>query len=279
MKRESVEELVKARKGYKYLNQDRTSPYQNYKYVFKKGKVFKTDILDQDSNHECGVGWNLATLDWIIQDTNIFDKIIVEFSIPKKAKIVIPLASSGKFRTDIIRYERIWKSYEIFPALKKITTRLKKYKPINPIVATKMPPVKKLKSILAQVRDQIGDQIWAQVLSQVGAQVGAQIWAQVETQVRAQVWDQIWDQVRTQVGTQVRDQVRTQVRAQVRAQIRTQVWYQVWIIGYYAIKLFTNVPFEHPVFELIRLGILVIEVMEKIKVFGKNGKFLGEFDE
>ena len=112
---ETVEELVKQRKGYKYLNKDRTSPYQEYKYVFRKDKVFRCDNLDTDRENSCGSGWNLATLKWILDDTNIFNKIIVEFSIPNDANIIIPNGSNGKFRTDIIKYEYMWKPIELFP--------------------------------------------------------------------------------------------------------------------------------------------------------------------
>jgi hypothetical protein len=36
--------------------------------------------------------------------------------------------------------------------------------------------------------------------------------------------------------------------------------------------------YEHPVFDLIRLGVLVVNVFGKFKVFGKGTKFLGEFE-
>jgi hypothetical protein len=50
------------------------------------------------------------------------------------------------------------------------------------------------------------------------------------------------------------------------------------VISYYAIKEFFNLEYEHPVFDLIRLGILVINIDNKFKIFGKNGKFLGEIN-
>ena len=51
------------------------------------------------------------------------------------------------------------------------------------------------------------------------------------------------------------------------------------MIAYYAVKLFMGLSYEHPAFDLIRLGIIVVSVLGKIKVFGKGGKFLGEFDD
>jgi hypothetical protein len=154
--------------------------------------------------------------------------------------------------------------------LKDILERLQVYKPINPIIATTMPSKSRIKKIMAQVGDQVRAQVRDQVWAQVGDQVRDQVWAQVWAQVRDQVW--------AQVGAQVGDQVRAQVGAQVRAQVRDQVRDQVWVIAYYAIKLFMNIPYEHPAFDLIRLGIMVIGVAGKYQVFGEKGKFLGEID-
>ena len=263
---ESVEELAKQRKGYKYLNKDRTSPYQYYKYDFRK-KTFKTGNLDTDTSSECGAGWSLATLDWILNDTNVIDKIIVEFSIPEEAKIIIPKNSSGKFRTDIIKYEKVHSLKNIFPEVYDLLNRCKKYKPINPITATQLPPEKDVKKILKKVRNQVRNQVRDQVGNQVRDQVGDQ------------VRDQVWDQVRDQVGDQVRDQVGDQVRNQVRDQVWNQVWDQVCTISYWAVKKFCNLKYEHPVFDLIRMGVIVVHLNGKIKIYGKNGKFLGEYDE
>ena len=233
---ETLQELVDQRRGYKYLKSDGTSPYKGFVYDLKNKKQIKTN-LDGNVNADCGEGWNLATLQWILNDTNIMDKIIVEFSIPKKAQIIVPINSNGKFRTDIIKLKKVHAVGKLFPKIKEITDKLKTYKPINPITAEEMPPKTKIKKIMDQVR----------------AQVRAQVWAQVWAQVRAQVWDQVWAQVGAQVGA------------------------QVYLCAYYAIKLFMNLSYEHPAFDLIRLGIMVVKVQDKYKVFGKNGKYLGEF--
>ena len=220
MKNESIQELVDKRMGYKYLRLDNTSPYQNYNYVLRKKKVFPKASLNTNKDDCCGEGWNLATMQWILKNADLFNCKIVEFSIPSNAEIVVPYNTDGKFRTDLICYERQYMPVDLFPSLKNLKIRLKNYKPINPIVAAKMPPVRKLTTIL--------------------------------TKVRAQVW------------------------AQVRAQVGDQVWDQVWVIAYYAVKLFMGIPYEHPAFALVRLGIVVVNVNGKYKVFGKNGKYLGE---
>ena len=252
MKFETLEELVSERRGYKYLRSDGTSPYKGFAYDLKDKKNLTTN-LDTNANKDCGEGWNLATLQWILNDTNITDKIIVEFSIPKNARIIVPVNSNGKFRTDIIKIKKRHKTENLFPALKGLQKRLKKYKPTNPITAEKMPPKNTIKKIMDQVRNQVRDQVWNQV------------------------WDQVWDQVRAQVWNQVGAQVRNQVRNQVGDQVGDQVGNQVGVCAYYAIKLFMRLPYEHPAFDLIRLGIMVIKVLDKYKVFGKNGKYLGEF--
>ena len=179
---ETLQELIDQRRGYKYLKADGASPYKGFVYDLKNKKQIKTN-LDGNVNADCGEGWNLATLQWILNDTNIMDKIIVEFSIPKKAQIIVPINSNGKFRTDIIKLKKVHAVGKLFPKIKEITDKLKTYKPINPITAEEMPPKTKIKKIMDQVR--------AQVRAQVGAQV------------RAQVWDQVGDQVRDQVGDQV----------------------------------------------------------------------------
>jgi hypothetical protein len=167
MEFETIEQLVEQRRGYKYLWKDNTSPHQDFKYVFRKGKVFKTDNLDTNKDNSCGSGWDLATLDWILRNSNhlLYQKI-VEFSIPEEAQIIVPFDGDGKFRTDMMRYEKQHKVEDLFPKLKKIKEQLKKYKPTNPIQATKLPQTKKIKKLLAQV----GNQAWNQVGNQVGSQ-------------------------------------------------------------------------------------------------------------
>ena len=98
MKFETLEELVEQRKGYKYLNKDYTSPYQGFQYN-KRKRIFKTDDLDEDPNEDCGAGFNLATLDWILGDSNqLLNQIIIEYSIPPEAKIIVPKKLSQKER-------------------------------------------------------------------------------------------------------------------------------------------------------------------------------------
>jgi len=223
---ETLQELVDQRRGYKYLKSDGTSPYKGFVYDLKNKKQIKTN-LDGNVNADCGEGWNLATLQWILNDTNIMDKIIVEFSIPKKAQIIVPINSNGKFRTDIIKLKKVHAVGKLFPKIKEITDKLKTYKPINPITAEEMPPKTKIKKIMAQVR--------AQVRAQVGAQVGAQVWAQVRDQVRA--------------------------------------------TSYWAIKVVLGLPIKHWFFDFLKLGIMIVFVKGKVKVFGKKGIYLGEYNQ
>ena len=219
MEFETLEELVKQRKGYKCLSKDGRSPYQEFSYDLSNKKEMINLDLDENINNDCGPGWNLATLKWIADECLKLDGIILECSIPKRGKIIVPKNSNGKFRTDIIKIKKVHKVPDLFPHIKDFEARLKVYKAINPITATKIPPIDEIKKIMAQVRAQV------------------------------------WDQVRAQVGA------------------------QCYICGYNAIVDFLKLNFNHPSFDLIRLGILVVKVKKVFKVFGKNGVFLGEFDE
>ena len=301
MKNETLQELVAQRRGYKYLDSNGISPYQNYTYDLKGRRIIVTE-LDTDPKNSCGPGWNLATLKWIANNCLKLDGIIVECNIPKTARIVIPDESNGKFRTDKIKIKKVHKVDSLFPILKDINKRLENYKPVNPITAEKMPPPSKIKKIRNQVRNQVGDQVrnqvGDQVWNQVGDQVRNQFWNQVRNQVgdqvwdsfRDSVWDQVWDQVRNQVWNQVWDSFRgsvwdsvwNQVGDQVRNQVRNQVWNQVWnqigVCAYHAIAEFFDLDYDHPAFELIRLGIMVVNVLGKFKVFGNGGKYLGEVE-
>ena len=81
----------------------------------------------------------------------------------------------------------------------------------------------------------------------------------------------------------VRDQVRDQVWDQVRDQVRDQVWDQIWdqvgAVSYWGIKVALSLPIKHWFFDWLKLGIMVIFVRGKAKVFGKKGMYLGEYDE
>ena len=226
---ETLQELVAQRRGYKYLDKNGISPYQNYAYDLKSRRIMVTEV-DTDPSNSCGPGWNLATLKWIADNCLKLDGGIVEFAIPKTAQIIVPHDSDGKFRTDKIKIVKVHPVEASFPLLKDINGRLKNYKPINPITAETMPPANKIKKIRAQV--------WAQVGDQVGAQVG--------------------DQVGAQDGDQVGDQVR--------------------VCAYQAVAEFFNLDYDHPAFDLIRLGIMVVNVLGKFKVFGNGGKYLGEVE-
>jgi len=85
------------------------------------------------------------------------------------------------------------------------------------------------------------------------------VWASMWDSVRASMWDSVW--------ASMWDSVRASVEASMRAQI--------YIISYFAVKEFLNLEYEHPVFDLIRMGVIVVEVNNKFMVFGKEGKYLG----
>ena len=82
-----------------------------------------------------------------------------------------------------------------------------------------------------------------------------------------------------QVGAQVRAQVRAQVWDQVWAQVRAQVWDQEYATSYWGVKVALNLPIAHWFFDFLKLGVMIVFVQGKVKVFGKKGKYLGEYDE
>src|SRR3990167_3484002 len=87
------------------------------------------------------------------------------------------------------------------------------------------------------------------------------------------------DQVRAQVGAQVRAQVGDQVWAQVRAQVGDPVGDQVYSTSYWAIKVQLGLPIKHWFFDFLKLGVMIVLVKGKVKIFGKEGIYLGEYDE
>jgi hypothetical protein len=56
------------------------------------------------------------------------------------------------------------------------------------------------------------------------------------------------------------------------------VWNQVRITSYWAVNIHFNLGISHWFGDLLKLGVMIIFVQGKIKVFGKKGKFLGEYD-
>ena len=74
-------------------------------------------------------------------------------------------------------------------------------------------------------------------------------------------------------------ELRAQVWDQVRDQVGAQVWDQVGATSYWGIKVVLGLPIKHWFFDFLKLGIMIIFVKGKVKVFGKKGKYLGEWTE
>ena len=56
------------------------------------------------------------------------------------------------------------------------------------------------------------------------------------------------------------------------------MWDQVWATSYWGIKVTLGLPIKHWFFDFLKLGVMIILVQGKVKVFGKKGMFLGEYD-
>lgn len=92
-------------------------------------------------------------------------------------------------------------------------------------------------------------------LTQIKKHLPKEIRNQINNRVRAQVGDQVWDQVRDQVGAQVR------------------------ATSYWGVKITLGLPIKNWFFDFLKLGVMIVVVQGKVKVFGKKGRFLGEYDE
>jgi hypothetical protein len=128
--------------------------------------------------------------------------------------------------------------------VENILKRLGMYIPENPITAEEMPPKEKIVEIMDKVWSEVGSEVGSEVWSEVGSEVGSEVWSKVGSKVGSKVW--------------------------------SEVGRYADICGYYAIKEFMELDYEHPVFELIRLGVVVVDILGKLHVYGKNGKFLGK---
>jgi len=292
MKFESLEELVQKRKGYKYLNMDNISPYQKYKYVFRKGKVFTCDDLDDNPQEDCGAGWNLATLSWILKNIDTLKGVkIVEFSIPDDARIIVPQSSTGKYRTNKIRYVKQHELMDLFPKLKIFYQKQKTYKLHNPIVAQEMPDKNKIKKIMSAVQNDVWNDVRKDVQDDLPNAVLKVVW----DNVREDVWDDIRDDVQDDLPNAVLRVVRNAILNDVRDNdilddilkaVQDDVWDDVWdavrnqsyIAGYRAIVDFLDLDYHHPAFDLVDLGVIVAKSNNQYMVYGKGGKHLGNID-
>ena len=255
--------------GIKYIRKNYTDFYSGKKkyIVGTKLKQIGTTFDGED----CGIGLHVGKSFVGAGNYDCPERILVCMFNKKD------IAGSGG---DKIRVSKLLPIYEL-PVWcgyinKDYYKRLKNHKsPINTTVL----PAKKV------IQKHLWDQNWTQVRNQVETQVGNQVWAQgmyqVETQVGNQVWTQVkaqvWDQVETQVGNRVWDQVETQVGNQVWAQVRNQVWDQVWAIYNILLASMFDIPVHHWYTDFLKLGIIVIFIDDKMKVFGKKGKYLGEY--
>ncbi len=268
------------RHGIKFTKKDSKDWYTG-KILYKIGKTLEEKNA-KNNGEPCGVGLHLGN-DFIgAGNYNLPEKIF--FCIYDKKSIC------GQDK-DKIRVNKLlvicelpqWLGYGING--KNILSKInKKFNPekYNPYQAENLPSKKDIqKTELLKVWNQVGDQVGNQVWDQVWDQVGDQVWNQVRNQVGDQVGDQVWNQVGDQVGDQVRNQVWNQVGDQVGDQVwdqvGDQVWNQVWATSYWAINLHFELGIKHWFGDFLKLGVMVIFVQDKVKFFGKKGKYLGEY--
>jgi len=89
---------------WKYLKNGK-SPYQNA--IYKVGKTYKVKDFSTDEYAECGIGLNVATLQWCLRDSldkTEIELIEVEFKVSDI--VAIPYWTDGKFRVKTFKVLR-----------------------------------------------------------------------------------------------------------------------------------------------------------------------------
>jgi len=106
-------------RAYKYLDNTFESPYRKFKYEI--GKAYETYGYNDDERYSCGSGYNVATLDWCLRDTEKdLSKIYIEVEFTAKDIVAIPYNSSGKFRVKKMKILRKLSIDELENALKDL---------------------------------------------------------------------------------------------------------------------------------------------------------------
>jgi len=254
--------------GIKFTKEN-GSDFRTGKVLYIPGEWIEQEGAKKDGE-ECGVGLHLGK-DFVGSGNyNTPDKIF--FCIYKKED----LCGDGD---DKVRVSKLLTVAELPKWLgygrngKKILDKIgKKFDPktYNPYQAEKIPTIKEIQEKMKESLKMVGDQVRSQVWDQIGKHVGDQ----VMEQVRSQVWLQVWDQVRGHVGSQV----GSQVWSQVGSQFWSQVGSQFGATSYWAVNIHFELGISHWFGDFISLGIMPIFVDGKMKVFGKKGKYLGEYD-
>ena len=252
--------------GIKFTKKD-SSDFRTGKIFYEVGKVLEQNDAEKDGA-DCGVGLHLGKS--FIGAGN--------YAVPEK--VFFCVYSKDDFcgeSDDKVRVSRLkvlaelplWLGFGSKKIHEKITKKFKA-EDYNPYQAEKLPSLKEIKEKMKEPIKVVGDQIRYQIRYQVRAQV--------RDQVGDQVGVQVWAQVRDQVLDQIRDQVRDQVLDQIRDQVWDQVLAQVWATSYWAVNIHFELGCSHLFGDFLSLGIMPIFMNGKMKVFGKKGKYLGEYD-
>lgn len=271
----AVTEAFGYRWGIKFTKKNGKSWYKDASEItFKVGEWTEQSDAKKDGK-KCGVGLHVGKSFVGAGNYCIPEKIF--FQIFEKSAV----CGEGY---DKIRVSRLltvaelpnWLGYG--PNGKQIISKIgEKFDPekYNPYQATELPSAEAIKSMMKnfsqvmgkwgqfssivrnKLMDQVGEKVMEQVMEQVRPQVGDQVWNQIWNQVRDQFWNQIWNQAWNHVWDQVR--------------------YQVEDTTYFAINTHFNIGISHWFGDFLSLEVMLIFVDGKIKVFGKEGKYLGEY--
>jgi hypothetical protein len=239
--------------GIKFTQKD-GSDFRTGEVFYEVGKWIEQKGAEKDGA-DCGVGLHLGKSFIGAGNYNTPDKIL--FCIYHKDA----LCGEG---SDKVRVSRLLTVSELPQWLgygengKNIVSKIgKEFDPeqYNPYQATELPSLKTIKEKLKSPLDQVRAQVRDQIRKQVGSQICDQVRKQICDQVRKQVCDQVWDQV------------------------GDQVWDRIWATSYWFINVHFELGISHWFGDFLSLGIMPIFVNGKMKIFGKKGMYLGEYDE
>jgi len=101
LKMQSPETKLKA---WKYLLNNSTSPF--YEYRYKVGKTYTEKIYSTDEKLDCSMGFNVATLQWCLKNNEHKTGKFIEVEFSAKDIIAVPFATDGEFRVKKLKVLR-----------------------------------------------------------------------------------------------------------------------------------------------------------------------------
>jgi glycosyltransferase involved in cell wall biosynthesis len=147
------------------------------------------------------------------------------------------------------------------------------------LTATEMPDPWKLFLILCEVEKTIDRKIGSHIGARIGAQMGVQTWELV--------WIDIWVNIAKLISTEREEEILNckdynkewkEIEGIGWGEHWNQIRNQLHIYLCYLIREKYQLDYNHPAFELGKLGVVITRGEGAIKVYGKEAKYLGEIN-